>query len=164
PGRLGLRGRQSRRAGVAAGGGAAGGPGPVGRPLPRPRRLAKPPVAAGAGRRRHAGRWGPAGRGGPPPAGVTWAALSRRPRRPRAVGQNRQSLQALADDAMRDGGAQLGELSPQLLVSLGLRLRVAGADPVSLWRAAQRRHPNDFWLSLYLGNTLRGTKQDEEGL
>jgi serine/threonine-protein kinase len=78
-----------------------------------------------------------------------------------AVWNNPQELQALADDALRDDGAKLSQLSPQLLTALGRRLddRV-GAVP--LLRAAQRRYPSDFWLNYFLGWTLATAKQSEE--
>ena len=50
-----------------------------------------------------------------------------------------------------DGGARLGELSPQALAALGALLG-EGAEAVPLLRAAQRRYPSDFWLSLLLSN------------
>jgi serine/threonine-protein kinase len=76
-----------------------------------------------------------------------------------AVWWDRQTLQALADEALRIDGAKLGELSPQLLTELGLLLGHHGADSVPLLRAAQRRYPNDFWLSLGLGSALYNAKQ-----
>jgi tetratricopeptide (TPR) repeat protein len=79
-----------------------------------------------------------------------------------AVWRDRQKLRALADDALRGGGDKLGELSPQLLAALGGLL--GGAEAVPLLRAAQRRYPNDFWLSLDLGNALHKAKQKEEAL
>jgi serine/threonine-protein kinase len=79
------------------------------------------------------------------------------------VWQKQQALLALADDVLRDDGAKLGTLSPQVLVSLGALLG-GGADAVPLLRTAQRRYPNDFWLSLDLGNALRKAKQVEEAL
>jgi serine/threonine-protein kinase len=72
-----------------------------------------------------------------------------------------QALRDLADEALRDDGAKLGAISPQLLVSLGALL---GGEPqgVRLLRAAQRRYPDDFWLNLRLGIALRKAKQFEE--
>jgi tetratricopeptide (TPR) repeat protein len=79
-----------------------------------------------------------------------------------AVWRDPRALRALAEEALRDGGAKLGELSPQVLGALGVLL--GGAEAVPLLRAAQRRYPNDFWLSFDLGNALRQAKQDEEAL
>jgi serine/threonine protein kinase/Flp pilus assembly protein TadD len=80
-----------------------------------------------------------------------------------AVWRDRQAIRALAEEALRDGGAKLGEMSPQLLELLG-RLLGSGAEAVPLLRAAQRRYPNDFWLNLDLGSALRQAKQyGEEG-
>jgi tetratricopeptide (TPR) repeat protein len=80
-----------------------------------------------------------------------------------AVRQDRRALQALADEALRDDGAKLDELSPQVLGSLGALLG-GGADAVPLLRAAQRRYPDDFWLGLKLGNALSIAKQGEEAV
>jgi tetratricopeptide (TPR) repeat protein len=77
---------------------------------------------------------------------------------------DRQALQALADEALADGGARLDQLSPQALESLGQRLKASGADAVPLLRAAQRRYPSDFWVSLALGNALHDAKRDEEAV
>jgi tetratricopeptide (TPR) repeat protein len=77
--------------------------------------------------------------------------------------RDRQALRALADEALRDGGAKLGELSPQMLTALGALLG-GGADAVPLLRAAQRRYPGDFWLSMELGNALCRAKQEGEAL
>jgi len=81
-----------------------------------------------------------------------------------AVWRDRQALQALADEALRDDGAKLGELSPQVLYSLGWRLRHGGGDAVPLMRAAQRRYPSDFWINLDLANALRNAKKVEEAV
>jgi serine/threonine-protein kinase len=76
-------------------------------------------------------------------------------------GPDRRPLQALADEAVRDGGAKLDELSPQMLNSVAARL---GGKAIPLLRAAQRRHPSDFWLNLQLGGALHDAKQREEAL
>jgi tetratricopeptide (TPR) repeat protein len=78
-----------------------------------------------------------------------------------AVWQDRQALRALAEDALRDDGAKLSELSPHVLKSLGSRLG-GGAEAVPLLRAAQRHYPSDFWLSLDLGSALYRAEQAEE--
>jgi hypothetical protein len=71
-----------------------------------------------------------------------------------AVWRDRPALRALAEGALRDDGAKLGDLAPQVLAALGALL---GDDPqaVPRLRAAHRRYPNDFWLSLNMGNALR---------
>jgi hypothetical protein len=52
-------------------------------------------------------------------------------------------------------------LSPQVLATFGWCLGKS-AEAVPLLRAAQRRHPSDFWLSYYLGNKLHWAKQEED--
>jgi tetratricopeptide (TPR) repeat protein len=79
------------------------------------------------------------------------------------VWRDGKALQALANDALRDDGAQLDDLSPQVLASLGWLLR-RRPEAVSLLRAAQRRYPSDFWLSLELANALRKAKKEVEAL
>src|SRR5262249_47740730 len=69
-----------------------------------------------------------------------------------AVWRDRRALRALADEALRDDGAKLGELSPQLLGSLVALL--SETDSVALLRAAQRRYPGDFWLNYHLADAL----------
>jgi serine/threonine-protein kinase len=61
----------------------------------------------------------------------------------------RETLERLAREA------NVAELSPQLLSALGLALQASEADPVPLWKAAQERHPADFWLNFHLANALR---------
>jgi tetratricopeptide (TPR) repeat protein len=80
-----------------------------------------------------------------------------------AVRRDRQALRALADDALRGGGAKLNELSPQLLGSLGALLG-GGPEAVPLLRAAQRRYPSDFWLNVELAHALGNAKQSEEAV
>jgi tetratricopeptide (TPR) repeat protein len=72
-----------------------------------------------------------------------------------AVWGDRAALERLARDA------NVAELSPQLLTALGLALGRTGADPVPLLRAAQERHPADFWLNFHLGNALARSKPEE---
>jgi serine/threonine-protein kinase len=79
-----------------------------------------------------------------------------------AVWHDRQALRALADEVLRDDG-KLGELSPQLLCSLGMRLG-GRAGAVPLLRAAQRHYPGDFWLNLDLGNSLYHTNRHGEAV
>src|SRR5207249_4421737 len=71
---------------------------------------------------------------------------------------DRRALRDLAGEALRDDGGKLGELSPPVLATLGVLLG-GGSDAVPLLRAAQRRYPSDFWLSLLLGNALGDGKQ-----
>jgi tetratricopeptide (TPR) repeat protein len=78
-----------------------------------------------------------------------------------AVWRDRQALRALAHEALRDGGAAIDQLSPQVLAALGVLLG-EGAEAVPLWRAAQRRYPNDFCLHIDLGIALHDAKQFEE--
>jgi tetratricopeptide (TPR) repeat protein len=75
-----------------------------------------------------------------------------------AVWGQREALERLAREA------QVAELSPQLLRALGQALWGAGADPVPLMRAAQKRHPADFWLNFDLGNALRAGGRPEEAV
>jgi serine/threonine-protein kinase len=72
-----------------------------------------------------------------------------------AVWRNRAALEQLAKEA------NVVELSPQLLTALGVALQNSGADAVPLWRAAQARHPADFWLNFHLGNALARSKAEE---
>jgi serine/threonine-protein kinase len=81
-----------------------------------------------------------------------------------ALWGDRQALRALADDALRNDGSRLGELSPQVLEALGWLLIGNGAEAVPLLRAAQSRYPNDFWLSLALGIAFHKAKQDAEAV
>jgi serine/threonine-protein kinase len=78
-------------------------------------------------------------------------------------GRDRDALHALADEVLRDGGARLGELSPEVLAGLGLVLGSV-ADAVPLLRAAQLRYPNDFWLNLDLAYTLARTGREDDAL
>jgi serine/threonine-protein kinase len=80
-----------------------------------------------------------------------------------AVWEDRHALRALADDAVRDGGANLVELSPQLLGALGARLG-GGADAVGLLLLARQRYLDDFWLNMRLGNALIDAKRPEEAV
>jgi serine/threonine-protein kinase len=80
-----------------------------------------------------------------------------------AVRGDHKALRALADEALRDDGKELGQLSPQALDALG-ELLGRGADAVPLLRAAQRRYPDDFWLSLHLGSALERTNHYDEAL
>jgi tetratricopeptide (TPR) repeat protein/serine/threonine protein kinase len=79
-----------------------------------------------------------------------------------ALWRDRKALQDLADEALRDDGAMLSKLSPQALELLGALLYRNGGTLEPLLRAAQRRYPNDFWLSLMLGNVLENAKRFAE--
>jgi serine/threonine-protein kinase len=79
------------------------------------------------------------------------------------VWQDQGKLQALAQDALRDDGAKLNEVSPQVLAALGSQLD-RSPEAVLLLREAQRRYPKDFWLSLYLGAALLQANQYEEAV
>src|SRR5262249_27901590 len=57
--------------------------------------------------------------------------------------------------------APVAEWSPQLLAVLGRLLRQSGADAESFLRAAQRRHPRDFWLNYELASALTQAKPAE---
>ncbi len=65
------------------------------------------------------------------------------------------ALAKLAAEAPR------AELSPQLLAALATRLEALGADAVPLLKAAQARHPADFWLTFQLAETLLPSKPAE---
>jgi serine/threonine-protein kinase len=73
-----------------------------------------------------------------------------------AVRRDRAALGQLAREA--DAAA----LSPQFLLALAEALRQTGDDAVPLLRAAQRRHPRDFWLNVWLGNALQDGRHAEE--
>jgi tetratricopeptide (TPR) repeat protein len=75
-----------------------------------------------------------------------------------AVWGNRAALEQLAKEAV------VTELSPQLLTALGVALSRSGADPVPFLRAAQERHPADFWLTVWLGNALLDQGKREEAV
>jgi serine/threonine-protein kinase len=70
-----------------------------------------------------------------------------------AVWDDRKKFQALV------AGAKAEELSPQMVVALGMVLEAEQAVP--LLRAVQQRHPDDFWVNFILGTLLRQQKQEE---
>src|SRR5262249_15875102 len=84
------------------------------------------PEGGGEGGERGGGLVAGGGGGAPAP----WGDRFRDP----AVWRDRRALQALADEALKEGGAKLSELSPQVLDSLGGLLFGRGADPVPLLR------------------------------
>jgi serine/threonine-protein kinase len=57
--------------------------------------------------------------------------------------------------------ARVELLTPQLLSALGVVLWRQKRDPVPLLRAAQERHPTDFWIAFTLGNALLKSKPGE---
>jgi tetratricopeptide (TPR) repeat protein len=65
-----------------------------------------------------------------------------------ATWEDRQGLAELARQA------PVAELSPQLLTLLGMVLRLKAVDASPLLRAAQKLHPEDFWINFELANTL----------
>jgi tetratricopeptide (TPR) repeat protein len=56
----------------------------------------------------------------------------------------------------------VAEVSPQLLVMLGESLSEKSRE--ELWRSAQRKHPDDFWLNYELGRLLHQRKRDEDAI
>jgi tetratricopeptide (TPR) repeat protein len=70
-------------------------------------------------------------------------------------GGQRADLERLA------GEPDVAGQPPQRLTALAEALRCYGADPVPLLKVAQRRHPEDFWLALLLGNGLVKAKPGE---
>jgi serine/threonine-protein kinase len=69
--------------------------------------------------------------------------------------------EALARLAEREPAAVL---SPQLATALARALRNRGGDTVSLLRAAQARHPDDFWLNFELASALNLAKEWDEAV
>ncbi len=51
--------------------------------------------------------------------------------------------------------ADMAKLSPRLLIALARALMRSKANTVPLLKRAQARHPDDFWLTFWLGNALR---------
>ena len=51
--------------------------------------------------------------------------------------------------------------SPQLLAAVGMNLTRLGGNAEPLLRAAQERHPSDFWVNFTLGNVLSKDKPGE---
>jgi tetratricopeptide (TPR) repeat protein len=66
--------------------------------------------------------------------------------------------------ARRAREARVAELSPQLAAALGGALLKSGGDAVPLLRAAQARHPHDFWLNVGLGLALAEEKEWDEAI
>jgi Flp pilus assembly protein TadD len=71
-----------------------------------------------------------------------------------AVWDDRKALARLAEEQA------VAEQSPQLLVAVAARLM--GPEAARLLRAAQARHPGDFWINFTLGNALLDGKKAEE--
>jgi tetratricopeptide (TPR) repeat protein len=72
-----------------------------------------------------------------------------------AVWSRPEALERLA----REAPVEL--LTPQSLNALGAVLASGKRDPVPLLRAAQQRHPTDFWIAFSLGNALSNSKPGE---
>jgi serine/threonine-protein kinase len=72
-----------------------------------------------------------------------------------AVWSDRAALERLAAEAVAP------DLSPQLVLSVSVRLDKAGGNARGLLRQAWRRHPDDFWLAFQLGNVLMHQEQGE---
>jgi serine/threonine-protein kinase len=66
--------------------------------------------------------------------------------------------------ARRVAGGSAAQLSPQLTTALARALRRRGGDAVPLLRAAQARHPDDFWLNFELGVALGEAKRWDEAV
>jgi tetratricopeptide (TPR) repeat protein/tRNA A-37 threonylcarbamoyl transferase component Bud32 len=58
--------------------------------------------------------------------------------------------------------ARVAELSPQLAAALSRAL--LATDAVPLLRAAQAKHPQDFWVNFYLGSALQETKEIDKAI
>jgi tetratricopeptide (TPR) repeat protein len=69
-----------------------------------------------------------------------------------------RALERMAADVL---AATTAEQPPHLLLTLGLLLKEAGGAPEALLRAAQQRHPEDFWINLALAATLAYIKPAE---
>jgi tetratricopeptide (TPR) repeat protein len=72
--------------------------------------------------------------------------------------RDRAALERLAK------GGSAAELSPQLATALARALHRSGGDAVPLLRAAQARHPDDFWLNFVLAWALAQAKQSDEAV
>jgi serine/threonine-protein kinase len=79
------------------------------------------------------------------------------------VGLDRAALEKLAGELLGDEAA-LAKTKAPLLAALGTQLYWAKADAVPLLRAAQARHPGDFWLNFLLGSALDEAKRWDEAV
>jgi serine/threonine-protein kinase len=79
----------------------------------------------------------------------TWGLRFRDPN----IWDDRNALRELAEEA------NMAQLSPQLLTTVGLLIRSMKMDAVPWLTAAQGQYPNDFWLNYYLGIALRAAKE-----
>lgn len=75
-----------------------------------------------------------------------------------AVWGDLPALERLKDEALE---ATETTQPPHLLTTLSVLIAEAGGDPEPLLRAAQRRHPGDFWLNFELARLLRPRKPAE---
>src|SRR5262249_2307234 len=91
-----------------------------------------------------------------------WKDRLRDPR----VWHDRQQLEALAAEVLALLNRPAEPLAPVLLTVLAFLLVDQQGDAVPLLRAAQRRHPTDFWLSFDLGTQLskQGSAEASEGV
>jgi tetratricopeptide (TPR) repeat protein len=74
---------------------------------------------------------------------------------------DRAGVEALAKELLADA-RQLARQKPAMLCVLGSFLQESG--PVPLLRAAQRHHPDDFWLNFDLANALMVAKKWDEAV
>jgi serine/threonine-protein kinase len=72
-----------------------------------------------------------------------------------AVRRDRQALERLAEETVPM------RAPPQLFTLLAVFLNQLGADPVPVLRAAQRRHPADFWVNFDLARALQNLNPAE---
>jgi serine/threonine-protein kinase len=89
----------------------------------------------------------------------TWRDLFRAP-----VEWDRDALRDLVGEVLRNDGAKVAELPPQLLSRLAMMLGAVQEDNLPLLKAAQRRYPNDFWLNVELGHYLNMAHKNEEAV
>jgi tetratricopeptide (TPR) repeat protein len=73
------------------------------------------------------------------------------------------ALERLATELLRDE-AKLAKMKPQLLASLGKASLSLKARTVPFLTAAQGQHPDDFWLSFWLGVALDQAKRWDEAI
>jgi tetratricopeptide (TPR) repeat protein len=59
---------------------------------------------------------------------------------------------------------RVAELSPQLATTVGRVTRTGGGEAVALLTAAQRRFPQDFWVTFELASTLNQERRWDEAL
>jgi tetratricopeptide (TPR) repeat protein len=79
------------------------------------------------------------------------------------VWRERAALEALTGELLRDE-ARLAQPQPQPLAALGKALIRSEGNAAPSLAAAQARHPNDFWLSIRMGNVLESGKKWDEAV